>query len=356
MADIAIITKVWSTAVDLQNPEVEELISEGDLNDIIVFTVNSLVTTSNTHLSAVNPHAVTAEQVGADPLGSAAAVQANLNLHTTNYTNPHGVTLLQLGGEPALGNPTSDGQVLSSTIAGVRSWIDDPYGYWIINNSVTGSDYEKITTQTPVDFVGTGDVGVHVSGEGTPSDHVEVLMSHATYSTSAGEVAQGRYVTAITHTNNGHTLTYSTEFLEINNAHDLELVVLPYTNETGTPGGHDECMEVMFEDPIPGNYLKWNGTKWNNSWLQATMMSFDWLTYCNQMTSSDVGTIMGNSNDNNLPYYWTGTEWIGLTPTQQTAPVAPADLSASPTKEEVQAILDFAKEINQKLIASGVFQ
>jgi len=32
------------------------------------------------------------------------------------------------GKEPALGNPASDGQVLASTAAGVRSWVDSASG------------------------------------------------------------------------------------------------------------------------------------------------------------------------------------------------------------------------------------
>lgn len=44
-----------------------------------------------------NPHGVTAAQVGADPSGSAAAVQTNLNTHTADKSNPHEVTAAQVG-------------------------------------------------------------------------------------------------------------------------------------------------------------------------------------------------------------------------------------------------------------------
>ena len=71
-----------------------------------------------------NPHAVTAAQAGADPAGSAAGVQTNLDTHVADLANPHAVTAAQAGAEPALGNPTTDGYVLSSTIAGVRSWVE----------------------------------------------------------------------------------------------------------------------------------------------------------------------------------------------------------------------------------------
>lgn len=46
-------------------------------------------------------HTHTAEQVGADPTGSAATVQANLSAHTSNKSNPHGVTPAQIGADPS---------------------------------------------------------------------------------------------------------------------------------------------------------------------------------------------------------------------------------------------------------------
>lgn len=50
------------------------------------------------HISATNnPHAVTAAQVGADPAGSAAAVQTSLTAHTGSQNNPHSVTAAQVG-------------------------------------------------------------------------------------------------------------------------------------------------------------------------------------------------------------------------------------------------------------------
>lgn len=75
-----------------------------------------------------NPHSTTAAQVGADPAGSAAGVQTNLDAHEANVANPHATTAAQTGAEPALGNPTLNGQVLSSTTVGVRSWITPPSG------------------------------------------------------------------------------------------------------------------------------------------------------------------------------------------------------------------------------------
>lgn len=49
--------------------------------------VNTTLTTSAAHVGRTdNPHSVTAAQVGADPSGSAAAVQSNLNAHAGNTT------------------------------------------------------------------------------------------------------------------------------------------------------------------------------------------------------------------------------------------------------------------------------
>lgn len=49
----------------------------------------------------VNPHATTAAQVGADPVGSAAAVQGNLTTHIADNANPHAVSAAQAGADPA---------------------------------------------------------------------------------------------------------------------------------------------------------------------------------------------------------------------------------------------------------------
>lgn len=52
-----------------------------------------------------NPHRVTAEQVGADPTGSAASALASakslINSHTSNTNNPHSVTAAQVGADAA---------------------------------------------------------------------------------------------------------------------------------------------------------------------------------------------------------------------------------------------------------------
>lgn len=56
-----------------------------------------------------NPHAVTVEQIGADPSGSAAAVQANLDAHEADLSNPHVVTSAQTGSVPTTDVGASSG-------------------------------------------------------------------------------------------------------------------------------------------------------------------------------------------------------------------------------------------------------
>ena len=43
--------------------------------------------------------------------------------HIEDHNNPHATTASQVGAEPALGNPTSNGYVLSSDTSGLRSWV-----------------------------------------------------------------------------------------------------------------------------------------------------------------------------------------------------------------------------------------
>lgn len=48
--------------------------------------------------------------------------------HIQDHNNPHQTTAQQVGAEPYLGNPSVDAYVLSSTIAGARSWIPQTGG------------------------------------------------------------------------------------------------------------------------------------------------------------------------------------------------------------------------------------
>lgn len=65
------------------------------------------------------------------------ANSATLTAHISNISNPHSVTKIQMGlgnvldvvQEPALGNPSINGQVLTSTTGGVRSWATLPTGF-----------------------------------------------------------------------------------------------------------------------------------------------------------------------------------------------------------------------------------
>lgn len=43
--------------------------------------------------------------------------------HIQDFNNPHHTTAEQVGAEPALGNPSTNDYVLSSTTTGVRSWV-----------------------------------------------------------------------------------------------------------------------------------------------------------------------------------------------------------------------------------------
>ncbi len=73
-----------------------------------------------------NPHAVTALQAGADPAGSAAAVQANLVIHEADVANPHAVSLAQVGGAPAAhvgAGGVAEHPVFSN---GVEGFVPDP--------------------------------------------------------------------------------------------------------------------------------------------------------------------------------------------------------------------------------------
>jgi hypothetical protein len=68
-------------------------------------------------------HAI-ADTTGLQAALDAKATAAALTSHTGDTANPHSVTAAQTGAEPDLGDPASDGYVLSSTAAGVRSWVE----------------------------------------------------------------------------------------------------------------------------------------------------------------------------------------------------------------------------------------
>jgi hypothetical protein len=49
-------------------------------------------------------------------------VQGNLDTHEADVANPHSVTAAQASAEPDLGNPSTEGDSLISTVAGTRAW------------------------------------------------------------------------------------------------------------------------------------------------------------------------------------------------------------------------------------------
>jgi len=80
---------------------------------------------------------------------------------------PVGDTLPLAGVEPSLGNPASDGMVLSSTVGGTRSWVTPSSGMVpsnLVDSSITISfdtsyivmDYLIVVS----DFIVSGNVGV----------------------------------------------------------------------------------------------------------------------------------------------------------------------------------------------------
>ena len=68
-----------------------------------------------------NPHQVTAEQVGADARGSAAAVQTKLDVHTANKNNPHQVTAEQIGALSGIVPLTNGGTGASDGATGLKN-------------------------------------------------------------------------------------------------------------------------------------------------------------------------------------------------------------------------------------------
>ena len=68
-----------------------------------------------------NPHKVTAEQVGADASGSAAAVQTKLDAHTANKNNPHQVTAEQIGALSGIVPLTNGGTGASDGATGLKN-------------------------------------------------------------------------------------------------------------------------------------------------------------------------------------------------------------------------------------------
>jgi hypothetical protein len=103
--------------------------------------------------------------------GMVAYDETNSELIFFDGTAWNGITIT--GFEPSLGNPSSDGQILSSTVAGVRSWIDLPdvplvYGYRIhfADNDIVRNSTDVFVQHTAAstDTIQLGDPGSVASG------------------------------------------------------------------------------------------------------------------------------------------------------------------------------------------------
>lgn len=94
---------------------------EGNILYIDLADTSSKVTSFNGRSGAVTPQNgdYTAAMVGADPAGSAQAVQANLNSHTNNKSNPHGVTPSQIGAAASSHNHSAS-EITSGTLSSSR--------------------------------------------------------------------------------------------------------------------------------------------------------------------------------------------------------------------------------------------
>jgi len=75
-------------------------------------------------------------------------------------------TLADLGGEPALGNPSVSGYILSSTTAGVRSWIAPPSGGGTLTftGDVTGSGTSTINLQIAANVITAAEIAPNAIG------------------------------------------------------------------------------------------------------------------------------------------------------------------------------------------------
>jgi phage-related tail fiber protein len=109
-----------------------------------------------------NPHGVTAAQAGADPVGSATAVQANLEAHAGRTDNPHGVTAGSL--------LDTD---IQSPAAGNILVYDAADGTWKVGTSAPKAD--KLTTARTISL--TGEITGSVSFDGSADIAVPATLN-----------------------------------------------------------------------------------------------------------------------------------------------------------------------------------
>lgn len=97
------------------------------------------------------------------------------------------------GYEPALGNPASDGQVLASTAAGVRSWVDSASGGGS-HNSLNGRDAAESHPASAIINIPAGNiVAVTVQAALNELDTEKAAASHTHVSADITDLASGGY-------------------------------------------------------------------------------------------------------------------------------------------------------------------
>ena len=86
-----------------------------------------------------------------------------------------------IGAEAALGNPSTDGYILSSTAAGVRSWIAPPSGSGTITltGDVTGSGTTTIVTNIAANAVTAAEIAANTIGASEMNNTQDMLMAAA---------------------------------------------------------------------------------------------------------------------------------------------------------------------------------
>ena len=132
------------------------------------------------------------------------ATQAELDQIGTNSTNistnAGDITNLQTGKEDDLGNPSSDGDVLSSTIAGVRSWITpsggggaDDYmgGLWYSNSVAAGAVNTSSIYINPTQFTVPNSSGNVCIGEQAGASYGSGASDNICIGKQAGILATG---------------------------------------------------------------------------------------------------------------------------------------------------------------------
>lgn len=188
------------------------------------------------------------------------------------YTEPEADSQLS-GKEDSLGNPDTDGYVLSSTTLGVRSWVE-----------LASGGATQLDALTDVTGEGTTDYMLYDDGDGTYSFRSAPIGSF-TYPTGTGivQVTSG--------SSWGTTLTYPA----LTAALDDE--TWTFTNSVTAPGfisnaaDGDRRIELL-ENSVGNEYTTWTGKSglvWNNGVL-SFYQNGTALLFNNILQNSDIGT------------------------------------------------------------------